>query len=118
MKLDLFRKQTTIEQNKKAIRLIREAGIVAEAQFIIGLEGETKETIEETYRYARAELFEDLGDRVEVRDYAKYNFVTPIMKPARGVAGAYRRFRNERPAAGRRPRSLRNRAPRGDGARG
>jgi anaerobic magnesium-protoporphyrin IX monomethyl ester cyclase len=98
MKLDLFRKQTTIEQNKKAIRLIREAGIVAEAQFIIGLEGETKETIEETYRYARdwktdmanwnmytpwpfAELFEDLGDRVEVRDYAKYNFVTPIMKP-------------------------------------
>ena len=117
MKLDLFRKQTTIEQNKKAIRLIREAGIVAEAQFIIGLEGETKETIEETYRYARdwktdmanwnmytpwpfAELFEDLGDRVEVRDYAKYNFVTPIMKPdemeradvLKGVLRNYARF--------------------------
>ena len=98
MKLDLFRKQTTIEQNKKAIQLIKNAGIVAEAQFIIGLEGETKETIEETYRYALdwnpdmanwnmytpwpfAELFEELGDRVEVRDYSKYNFVTPIMKP-------------------------------------
>ena len=98
MKLDLFRKQTTIEQNKKAIKLIRDAGIVAEAQFIMGLEGETKETIEETYRLALdwdvdmanwnmytpwpfAELFEDLGDRVEVRDYSKYNFVTPIMKP-------------------------------------
>jgi anaerobic magnesium-protoporphyrin IX monomethyl ester cyclase len=117
MKLDLFRKQTTIEQNKKAIKLIRDAGIVAEAQFIIGLEGETKETIEETYRYALdwkpdmanwnmytpwpfAELFEELGERVEVRDYAKYNFVTPIMKPdemerddvLKGVLKNYARF--------------------------
>ncbi len=117
MKLDLFRKQTTIEQNKKAIKLIRDAGMVAEAQFIMGLEGETKETIEETYRLAIdwkvdmanwnmytpwpfAELFEDLGDRVEVRDYSKYNFVTPIMKPdaieredvLKGVLKNYARF--------------------------
>jgi anaerobic magnesium-protoporphyrin IX monomethyl ester cyclase len=117
MKLDLFRKQTTIEQNKKAIRLLQEAGMVAEAQFIVGLEGETKETIEETYKFARdwnpdmanwnmytpwpfAELFEELGDRVEVRDYAKYNFVTPIMKPdemeredvLKGVLRNYARF--------------------------
>ncbi len=28
-----------------------------------------------------AELFEELGDKVEVRDYAKYNFVTPIIQP-------------------------------------
>jgi len=98
LKLDRFRKQTTIEQNKKAIRLLKEAGMVAEAQFIMGLENETKETIEETYKLALdwkpdmanwnmytpwpfAELFEELGDRVEVRDYSKYNFVTPIMKP-------------------------------------
>jgi anaerobic magnesium-protoporphyrin IX monomethyl ester cyclase len=117
MKLDLFRKQTTIEQNKKAIRLLQEAGMVAEAQFIVGLEGETKDTIEETYKFARdwnpdmanwnmytpwpfAELFEELGDRVEVRDYAKYNFVTPIMKPdemeredvLKGVLRNYARF--------------------------
>ena len=117
MKLDLFRKQTTIEQNKKAIKLIRDAGMVAEAQFIMGLEGETKETIEETYRLAIdwkvdmanwnmytpwpfAELFEDLGDRVEIRDYSKYNFVTPIMKPdaieredvLKGVLKNYARF--------------------------
>jgi len=98
LKLDRFRKQTTIEQNKKAIRLLKNAGMVAEAQFIMGMENETRETIEETYRLALdwnpdmanwnmytpwpfAELFEELGDRVEVRDYAKYNFVTPIMKP-------------------------------------
>ncbi len=98
MKLDRFRKETTIEQNKLAIRLIKEAGMVAEAQFIMGLENETPETIEETYRLALdwqpdmanwnmytpwpfTELFEELGDRVEVRDYAKYNFVTPIIQP-------------------------------------
>jgi anaerobic magnesium-protoporphyrin IX monomethyl ester cyclase len=117
LKLDRFRKQTTIEQNKKAIRLLKDAGMMAEAQFIMGLENETKETIEETYRLALdwkpdmanwnmytpwpfAELFEELGDKVEVRDYAKYNFVTPIMKPdgmdredvLKGVLRNYARF--------------------------
>ncbi|MGQ9482553.1 magnesium-protoporphyrin IX monomethyl ester anaerobic oxidative cyclase [Chloroflexus sp.] len=117
MNLDRFRKQTTIEQNKRAIELIKKHGMVAEAQFIMGMENETPETIEETYRYVLdwkpdmanwnmytpwpfAELFEELGDRVEVRDYAKYNFVTPIMKPdlmdreevLKGVLRNYARF--------------------------
>lgn len=117
LKLDRFRKETTIEQNKLAIRLLKEAGMVAEAQFIMGLENETSETIEETYRLAQdwkpdmanwnmytpwpfAELFEELGDRVEVRDYAKYNFVTPIIQPdaisreqvLKGVLKNYARF--------------------------
>lgn len=117
MNLDRFRKQTTIEENKLAIRLLKEAGMVAEAQFIMGLENETPETIEETYRLAQdwkpdmanwnmytpwpfAELFEELGDRVEVRDYAKYNFVTPIIQPdgmsreqvLKGVLRNYARF--------------------------
>jgi anaerobic magnesium-protoporphyrin IX monomethyl ester cyclase len=47
-----------------------------------------------------AELFEELGDKVEVRDYSKYNFVTPIMKPdnmtreqvLKGVLRNYARF--------------------------
>ncbi len=98
MNLDRFRKETTIEQNKKAIQLLKQHGIVAEAQFIMGMENETPETIEETFRltldwdpdmanwtmytpWPFAELFEELGDRVEVRDYSRYNFVTPIMKP-------------------------------------
>jgi anaerobic magnesium-protoporphyrin IX monomethyl ester cyclase len=117
MNLDRFRKETTIEQNKLAIRLLKEAGMVAEAQFIMGLENETPETIEETYRLAMdwqpdmanwnmytpwpfAELFEELGDKVEVRDYAKYNFVTPIIQPdamtreqvLKGVLRNYGRF--------------------------
>ena len=78
LKLDRFRKETTIEENKLAIKLIKDAGMVAEAQFIMGLENETKETIEETYKLAQdwkpdmanwnmytpwpfAELFEELG---------------------------------------------------------
>lgn len=117
LKLDRFRKETTIEQNKLAIRLLKEAGMVAEAQFIMGLENETRETIEETYRLAQdwkpdmanwnmytpwpfAELFEELSDRVEVRDYSKYNFVTPIIQPdaitreqvLKGVLKNYARF--------------------------
>jgi anaerobic magnesium-protoporphyrin IX monomethyl ester cyclase len=117
LKLDRFRKETTIEENKLAIRLLKEAGMVAEAQFIMGLENETPETIEETYQLAQdwkpdmanwnmytpwpfAELFEELGDRVEVRDYAKYNFVTPIIQPdemsreqvLKGVLKNYARF--------------------------
>jgi anaerobic magnesium-protoporphyrin IX monomethyl ester cyclase len=98
LKLDRFNKETTIAQNKKAIQLLRDAGIVTEAQFIVGLENETAETLEETYQMARdwnpdmanwamytpwpfSDLFQELGDKVEVFDYEKYNFVTPIMKP-------------------------------------
>ncbi|NJP07022.1 MAG: magnesium-protoporphyrin IX monomethyl ester anaerobic oxidative cyclase [Chloroflexaceae bacterium] len=117
MNLNRFRKETTIEQNKHAIDKLKENGIVAEAQFIMGLENETPETIEETYQLSQhwnpdmanwnmytpwpfAELFEELGDRVEVRDYSKYNFVTPIMKPdameredvLKGVLRNYGRF--------------------------
>jgi len=117
LKLDLFNKETTVAQNKKAVQLLREAGIVVEAQFIVGMENETRETLEETYRMARdwnpdlanwamytpwpfSSLFQELGDKVEIFDFEKYNFVTPIIKPAamdRGelldrVMHNYRRF--------------------------
>ncbi|MBX9796109.1 magnesium-protoporphyrin IX monomethyl ester anaerobic oxidative cyclase [Sphingomonas sp.] len=117
LKLDLFNKETTVADNKRAIELLRRAGIVVEAQFIVGLENETAETLEETYRMACdwkpdlanwsmytpwpfSDLFKELGDKVEVFDYEKYNFVTPIMKPQameRGelldrVMNNYRRF--------------------------
>ncbi|MCU0620804.1 MAG: magnesium-protoporphyrin IX monomethyl ester anaerobic oxidative cyclase, partial [Gemmatimonadales bacterium] len=117
LKLDRFNKEIKLEQSKKAIRLLRENGIVTEAQFIVGLENETPETLEETYRMALdwkadlvnwncytpwpfSDLFEELGDKVEVRDYAKYNFVTPIIQPdtmtreevLHGVLHNYRRY--------------------------
>jgi len=98
MRLDRFNKETKIEDNRRAIELLREADIFIEAQFIVGLENETRETLEETYQMAKdwdpdlanwamytpwpfSGLFEELGDKVEVFDFSKYNFVTPIMKP-------------------------------------
>ena len=117
LNLNLFRKETTIADNKRAVKLLRENGILAEVQFIMGLPSETPETIEETYRMARdwqadmtnwnmytpwpfAELFQDLQDKVEIRDYSHYNFVTPIIKPdnmtreevLKGVLRNYARF--------------------------
>ncbi|MFO1035467.1 MAG: magnesium-protoporphyrin IX monomethyl ester anaerobic oxidative cyclase [Geminicoccaceae bacterium] len=98
LKLDRFRKETTVAQNKKAIDLLRKNGIVSEAQFIVGLENETVETLEETYQMALdwkpdmanwsmytpwpfTDLYKELGDKVEIYDFDKYNFVTPIVKP-------------------------------------
>ena len=117
LKLDQFNKETKVADNKEAIRLLREADIFTEAQFIVGLDNETAETLEETYRMAWdwqpdlanwsmytpwpfTPLFQELKDKVEVFDFSKYNFVTPIMKPAameRGelldrVMNNYRRF--------------------------
>jgi anaerobic magnesium-protoporphyrin IX monomethyl ester cyclase len=85
--------------NKEAIRLLREADIFVEAQFIVGLDNETPETLEETFQMAWdwqpdlanwamytpwpfTPLFQELKDQVEIFDFSKYNFVTPIMRPA------------------------------------
>lgn len=117
LNLNLFRKETTIADNKRAVQLLRQNGILAEVQFIMGLPSETAETIEETYRMARdwgadmanwnmytpwpfSELFQDVADKVEIRDYSHYNFVTPIIKPdaltreelLKGVLRNYARF--------------------------
>jgi anaerobic magnesium-protoporphyrin IX monomethyl ester cyclase len=117
LKLDMFNKETTVAENKEAIRLLREADIFVEAQFIVGLDNETKATLEETFQMAWdwqpdlanwamytpwpfTPLFQEIRDQVEVFDFSKYNFVTPIMKPAAltrgelldGVMKNYRRF--------------------------
>ncbi len=117
LKLDRFNKETKVEDNRRAIELLRNADIFTEAQFIVGLENETAETLEETYQMAKdwspdlanwsmytpwpfTPLFQELGDKVEVFDFSKYNFVTPIMKPEAmdrgelldGVMKNYRRF--------------------------
>ncbi len=117
LNLDRFVKETTVAQNKRAVQLLRDNGIVTEAQFIVGLENETLETLEETYQMVMdwgadmanwsmftpwpfSDMFTELGDKVEVYDYSKYNFVSPIMKPDNidraelldGVMKNYRRF--------------------------
>ncbi|MCU0882763.1 MAG: radical SAM protein, partial [Hyphomonadaceae bacterium] len=98
LKLDQFNKETKVADNKLAIKLLRDADIFTEAQFIVGLDNETPETLEETWKMAWdwqpdlanwsmytpwpfSPLFQELKDKVEVFDFEKYNFVTPIMKP-------------------------------------
>jgi len=98
LKLDQFNKETKVNDNKEAIRLLRDADIFVEAQFIVGLDNETPETLEETFQMAWdwqpdlanwsmytpwpfTPLFQELRDQVEVFDFSKYNFVTPIMAP-------------------------------------
>ncbi|MBN2906391.1 MAG: magnesium-protoporphyrin IX monomethyl ester anaerobic oxidative cyclase [Rhodobacteraceae bacterium] len=117
LKLDQFNKETRVEDNKRAIQLLREADILTEAQFIVGLDNETPETLEETFKlcwdwqpdlanwamytpWPFTPLFEELHNKVEVFDYSRYNFVNPIMKPEAmdraelldGVMNNYRRF--------------------------
>ena len=117
LKLDRFNKETKVADNKRAIRLLREADIFTEAQFIVGLDNETAETLEETFQMAWdwqpdlanwamytpwpfTPLYQEIKDKVEVFDFSKYNFVTPIMAPEamtrgellNGVMKNYRRF--------------------------
>jgi len=65
--LDLMRKKITLEQVEKALRWTKEAGIETRGNFIFGFPGETKETLEETIRFA---LKIDL-------DYFQQTFMTP-----------------------------------------
>ena len=50
--LKRVRKQITLDQVRKAVRLCNEAGMLAHTSFVVGLPGETPETLEETKRFA------------------------------------------------------------------
>lgn len=50
--LDLMQKGTTVAHARQAVRAAREAGIPVLAQFILGIPGETPQTIDETVRHA------------------------------------------------------------------
>ncbi|MHA1711577.1 MAG: B12-binding domain-containing radical SAM protein [Candidatus Freyarchaeota archaeon] len=54
--LDKCKKRITIEEVRKAVKMAKELGISILSSFILGLPGETKETIEQTMRFA-----EELG---------------------------------------------------------
>ena len=97
-RLDVFRKGIECEQSQEAIRLLNDAGIITECSFVLGLPHETPETIAETLELAKmydpdlpqflmiapwpySDLYQDLKDHIVTRDYSKYNFVEPVVKP-------------------------------------
>jgi len=66
--LDSMKKHLTLEQCREGIRMTRKAGIAAFAYFILGLPGETRDTIRETIRFARTLH----------ADYVNFHIATPF----------------------------------------
>ena len=103
LKLDRSTRRPRSRENKEAIRLLREADIFTEAQFIVGLDNETPRRWKKPTAWPGTgspdlanwamytpwpftPLFQELGDKVEIFDFSKYNLVTPIMRPPRWTA--------------------------------
>jgi radical SAM superfamily enzyme YgiQ (UPF0313 family) len=84
--LDMIEKQTTVEQNINAIKIAKEVGLKVRAQMIVGLPGETRETVEESAEFIRKAPADSFGMHIFVplpgckiwNDQDKYNF--PINK--------------------------------------
>ena len=51
--LDAVNKKTSIEQNEKAIKLAKEAGLFVEISVVIGYPGETRQTLKQTLDFIR-----------------------------------------------------------------
>ncbi|WP_043743001.1 B12-binding domain-containing radical SAM protein [Paramagnetospirillum magneticum] len=51
--LEVMEKKTTIEDNRNAIRWTIEAGIAAPIQIVLGMPGETSETVQETIEFCK-----------------------------------------------------------------
>jgi anaerobic magnesium-protoporphyrin IX monomethyl ester cyclase len=96
--LDLFNKNTKVEQSKQAIDIINNADIVSETSFVLGMPDDTPESIAATIELAKhynpdmgfflaiapwpyAELYPELEQYVATKDYRKYNLVEPVIKP-------------------------------------
>jgi radical SAM superfamily enzyme YgiQ (UPF0313 family) len=58
--LDLVKKKSNLDKVKEAMRMTQDVGISALASFIIGLPGETEETLRKTVQFAN-ELHEEFG---------------------------------------------------------
>ncbi len=97
-KLIEFKKDTRFEDSKRALKIVRDAGMIVESSLILGAPDETPESIKETLKLAKeynadfmhflliapwpyADLYDKLKPYIEVWDYSKYNLVEPILKP-------------------------------------
>lgn len=99
-KLNQFKKNIACENSKEAIKIINEAGIITECSFVLGMPDETPETIADTLELAKhynpdfahflliapwpyADIYPELKEFVVEKDYSKYNFIEPVVKPRR-----------------------------------
>lgn len=97
-RLDNFRKQIKVEQSRQALELLNQADIITECSFILGMPDETPDSIARTLELAKgyhpdfahflhitpwpyADIYPELEPFIEVRDFEKYNFTEPLIKP-------------------------------------
>ncbi|MCK4762360.1 MAG: cobalamin-dependent protein [Candidatus Aminicenantes bacterium] len=97
-RLQEFKKDIKFKDSQKALKLIRDAGMIVESSLILGTPDETPASIKETLSLAReynadfmhflllapwpyADMYEGLKPYIEVTDYSKYNLVEPVIKP-------------------------------------
>lgn len=96
--LDLIKKDLSVEVGRRSLELIRAHGMLSETSFVLGFPHETEETVRATLELSQlydpdmahylcitpwpyADLWEEMQDRVRVRDYARYNLIDPIVEP-------------------------------------
>lgn len=96
--LDHFKKKTNVDQNKRAIEIINAADIISETAFVLGMPGDTKESIQATVELAKmyqpdmaffmaiapwpyADIYNELKPRIRDFDYRNYNLVVPVVEP-------------------------------------
>ena len=97
-RLDAMNKDLLVEESKTAIKLLNDHGVITETSFLLGLPGDTIETIENTLELAieydpdlafflavtpwpYSDLYGSVADKVEVTDLRRYNLINPIIKP-------------------------------------
>ena len=115
--LDYIKKDLSIEESKKALSLLRDVGIITETSMILGFPDETEDSIARTLDLAidynpdfahflaiapwpYADIYDELKEYIEVRDYRKYNLIDPVIRPKsmtideldRAIVECYRGF--------------------------
>jgi anaerobic magnesium-protoporphyrin IX monomethyl ester cyclase len=97
--LDLVKKKITLEKIREGVRMAREAGISVQASFIMGLPGETKETLKQSLEFGKSlgtsygyhvltpfpgtevrEKAAEYGIEILTNDWLKYDCNRPITR--------------------------------------
>ena len=115
--LDMFKKNTSVAMGKRALDLINSHDMISETSMVLGLPGDTPESIEATFQLTQhynpdlaffltiapwpyADIYDDLKPYIVSYDYEDYNLVKPVVKPTAmevddlmtTILDCYRRF--------------------------
>jgi len=96
--LDRIDKDSSVEEGRESLELIREHGMLSETSFVLGFPEETEESVQRTLEISKtfnpdmahflaitpwpySDLYREVKDRIAVKDYARYNLIEPIIEP-------------------------------------